>query len=249
MSIIKCENCGAEYSSELSVCPYCGAENFRRSQKEQLDYLKKKKEETEALYELPSKKARKATRNSTWVLIFAAVLVVFVTACMFIISGINNNNRIKKREELLSLLEEAYLKNDYEQIGKILDENEIYQSSFDKYLDLSEVYRDYTVAREGLKDLDNSFIQFLSEDELADLIDSDLERLINALSELEKMKTNGFIKDEEQGYEYLKGLIMEIFIGYGISEDIISDTVSSYSGKGSVDLSGIRNSVIEAVKR
>ena len=168
---------------------------------------------------------------------------------MFIISGINNNNRIKKREELLSLLEEAYLKNDYEQIGKILDENEIYQSSFDKYLDLSEVYRDYTVAREGLKDLDNSFIQFLSEDELADLIDSDLERLINALSELEKMKTNGFIKDEEQGYEYLKGLIMEIFIGYGISEDIISDTVSSYSGKGSVDLSGIRNSVIEAVKR
>ncbi|MGN0515105.1 MAG: hypothetical protein ACI4GD_12590 [Lachnospiraceae bacterium] len=140
--MLKCNNCGAEFSGELTKCPFCGYENTAAVQKNYYEKIDKLIEEREQIKHLPEKKLSKYTKKIMMFALGALVLIVVFWGISFWLRGIEKNRQIETEKENKQIMEE-YLANDaYEDFYNFY-KNLDYNSSYRKYNEIANVYNAY----------------------------------------------------------------------------------------------------------
>ena len=210
---IRCENCGAAFSSEEKVCPYCGAENVPVSVREQMDYLadlRQRKRELDTV--VPQEKTKrltgKVTRIGIWVGI--ALLIMIVLGSAFAV--VRARNRRAYQKQAVETLERFYGSKDFAGMEQYLREHdELWSATYDKYNDLAEIYYYYRIGSEYLQeDLEWVGMQSDIGEKEAEILKYDLNYLFRALSLLEELRSNDYVYNEQAGAEYLESLVKTV---------------------------------------
>ena len=211
MKQVVCENCGASFSSEERVCPYCGAENVPVSVKEQMDYIRVlKKKEAELNTVIPHENAKHYTRKinqiGLWVVVLFLLLAVIVSGFAFL----RNARKRSFQKEALEKLEGYYQAKDFASMEEYLNDHyDLYSATFDKYNELADIYYSYRNGKEYLEeDLKWLKESNFDDDMVAETLKYDLGYFFRGLWKIRQMEENDFIYDEQDGAEYLRQLLL-----------------------------------------
>lgn len=210
MKTIRCENCGAAFSSEEKVCPYCGAENVPVSVREQLDYLAdldQKKKELDTV--VPQEKTRRLTKKVTRIGIWAGAVLLILIIAGSAFAAVRTRKRRELQKQALETLERFYGTNDFAGMEQYLEEHDgLWSATYDKYQNLAEVYHYY---RNGSQYLEEDLEWIGRQDSIgekeAGLLQYDLNYLFRSMALLEELKSNDYVYNERAGAEYLEGLV------------------------------------------
>lgn len=209
-SYVICENCGATYSSEEKVCPYCGAENLPVSVREQTEYVEDLRRRTAELDTvIPSENTRKVRRKINRIGIAAGIIFVLLIFVACVYGIVRTVNRRDFQKESLDILEGYYQQNDYASMLDYLDSHDrTYSSTYGKYNALTEVYRYYSIACEYY-DQDLVWINRDGFDieKFGDVFQFELSYLFRSLYLLKDLEDNDYVYNEQDGAEYLKDLV------------------------------------------
>ncbi|HKM22447.1 MAG TPA: hypothetical protein VJZ01_10460 [Lachnospiraceae bacterium] len=147
-----CSNCGGEYAETDLFCPFCKKENEIMAEKiKQAKYQQLVQEERE-IKALPQKRMAKSRKM---ILIIASVMVVILVIAIVgsLISGkVQAKKEYEKQSEYMTVLEDYYQAGDLEAMSNYIDENDIFQSKYDKYYKLARSYDYYISLTECIAD-------------------------------------------------------------------------------------------------
>ena len=214
MKMVICKNCGGSFSDETDRCPYCGTMHkkgayakFRRKVSDVIDRLLGLKVEAE----------RSVSRIILSSILRALVLCAVCIGLALAVSLASNTNyyndksyderRLKDIEwenENISKLDEAYAKGDFETIEKLYDQNS------------SSVYKWQHYPAYYLKVIYGNIMQYVEDgvDEYG------LEDALYYLFFPEYYAQTGMMSEEEkEEFEHMKREVIDVFAGYGYSED------------------------------
>ena len=149
-----CENCGAEYNKNNLKCPYCNSENLKAAGKLKEQILEKYDREAQEMAEsIPKKAVRNWTKYIIWgMLIFLSIIVV-ITIFAFVGGRISAVFRHSQEQRQMERLEELFQAQDWEEMSKYIDDNDIYNRIFAKYTQVNSVWKNYCYYKEAMEDI------------------------------------------------------------------------------------------------
>lgn len=149
-----CKNCGAEYENDLAECPYCGAENYKKSVEEHRKVVNDYQQKTQNIRMLPQRVSRKAVKL---VGIFLIAIVVIAIVGSFIVGKvqeIESEREYKERMGTLEELEELYQAGEYLELYRMWQEDRYdgYRGAFAKYWRVGDLANHYEECLDGVED-------------------------------------------------------------------------------------------------
>ncbi|MGN0401767.1 MAG: hypothetical protein ACI4HQ_05850 [Acetatifactor sp.] len=139
-----CQNCGAEYNNKEMKCPYCHSENPVAAARHKKNILLGFEKEAEQIRQEAENYPKAEAKRRTGILlrILGVLAVVGLTASVLVIligrraadSSYNNSQKHKER------LEEFYQAGDYEAMSDYLDRKGLYQTTYEKYIQVAQVW-------------------------------------------------------------------------------------------------------------
>ena len=232
MGHIICSFCGARYEDTEKTCPYCGSENVSVSLKEQEEFLENFRELRRRLNdELPRQMLRSATGRIARTAVVIILVFTILIAAAAVISVLRVKQKRSFQQEALETLEKYYDSNMYEEMTEYYyDHDELYSSTYHKYFYLTEIYHWYTTGKEWLEsDLDFYSKQSGDPGLWTDSISNDINYLFRAMSMLKELEDNGYVYNEKEGAEYLRGLTMQVLTDTcGFSQEQIDAGTEAY---------------------
>ena len=122
-SVVQCRTCGAEFSSDLPNCPYCGTMYLPAAEEAYMNKLEGVRSNLEQLSDLPAAESRKHFRRlMKRVLIAAAVLLILVLAGQTIRFWKERRDTAAEKAETLwqregfARMDEAWSSGDYDML-------------------------------------------------------------------------------------------------------------------------------------
>ena len=221
MKKIICKNCGAEYSENLSKCPYCNTMNKKgayRSFRLQFSSF------IDRLLGLQEKAEKTVSRTIVFALLRSFIIIFIVIGMAFLFSLFSNTNYYNDREydektyekiiwieNNLDKLNEAYYKNDYDTVSKMLTEKNSIAYAWNHY-------RSFELSKE---------FDFLMNDRTMSVIL--LRDMLYYLYYPDYFATGKFA-DEEEKAKYINNCeaIYEYLEAYGFDRDELSDIYNKH---------------------
>lgn len=145
-----CPSCGAAYSETELYCPYCKSENKIEAKRRQLLKLKKLDEEAADIKDMPEKIVRKSGKRLLTAGVLIVVCVVIVMLFVFGFSKISLAVEYKIRQKHLDKLESYYMNQSYLEIYEYTDKYKLYDSFYEKYNEIANIYYFDTMMREDI---------------------------------------------------------------------------------------------------
>ena len=239
--MIKCRDCGADFSVDLPACPYCGSENVPASVKEQYEYLQEVKNRKVDAGSMGKAAAKTMNRKITVVALIAAAALLLFIGFYVGKQQADSEKRQEQRKVDIQQLEELYQKNDFAAIKEILDKDDLlYSSSYQKYTELARAYYYIT---EGCDSIDHAVVMFESsmrtgyEFDMVTSLDFGLDWNFDGLRMLKALEDAGYLNDEESGVEYIRNISYKTLRGKlkltdeDIAKGIAISAKNDYSGE------------------
>lgn len=225
-----CKNCGAKISEEELLCPYCGTENLKVAQKEQRDYIEGYKEKKRALEKVP----QKVMKNTTKWLVYGASSVLGITILLILVvmafSKLTQGDMLAKQEKELAKLEKYYEAGDYESMSKYLDKVVRRGGSYDKYWRIADLYDSMDWQIEALAS-NAEYVKTIDLD--ATDVETDIERCVVVLAEIQEMEELEFPYDEKTGVLYIKDQYISALKEYALlTDEEIESAVLNFDDNG-----------------
>lgn len=220
-----CHNCGAGYPENEKLCPYCGAENGELAQKK---FEQEIDEQNQAIEFEKSKPKRfvKAFKKKTVIIVAVCLLIIVILVPLSIFRE-TGSNTYEISEEYMDELEQALAEGDYETIQTIVFDHNLYKGKYGGYANLADVYAEHARADKSLKEAENTMNEqvFFEEEtrtmsvsiSVAWSIHYGLREILFADEILAKNTNYG----TEEDIEKLKGMMLERFASWGITQDDI----------------------------
>ena len=162
-----CQNCGARYEDERTVCPYCGAEDRKLSKRQYREKINRLRKQRQDIRSLPKMIPRKAVKVLGIGVIVAVALFALALVVLLIVQNIRKSGAQRLEEKNIALMEE-YLQNEqFQELYDFYKELPYTYARYDKYKEVADVYYFYTVLERDLEwyqqALENSSEEFVSE--------------------------------------------------------------------------------------
>ena len=139
-----CNQCGAEYKSNLLQCPYCHSENPKEAKKQKRNILESYDKEAATIKKEAEKYPDKAANKYTKILllVFGIVIVLGILAILgyTILGNVFFKLEMSGKDNHMEHLEELFTEGNAEAISAYLDDEDLYSSIYDKYHEVSYVY-------------------------------------------------------------------------------------------------------------
>lgn len=138
-----CSDCGAEYNETDLQCPYCGRENEKAAEKMKQEKLRMLEQEAEQIRTLPKKKLNESTKRLVKISMVVAGVVAALILISVVASHIQSLVKYHADTEKMDTLQEYYDERDYEGLMNYVNEKNIYESKFEKYAEVGNIYEEY----------------------------------------------------------------------------------------------------------
>ena len=126
-----CGSCGAEFSSALPNCPYCGRMNLPAAEKDYMDHLEQVRSKMEGLSSLPQEESRHHLHT------FSRKLLIPLFILLFLLLAGGAVRLYRERQENLAIreetlwqrtafaaMDEAYAAGDYEKLASLYEQGQ-----------------------------------------------------------------------------------------------------------------------------
>lgn len=240
MSVIRCENCGAEYEENAEKCPYCGAFNkkeLKRLQKEEQEWFHREKEKVK---ELPKHHVKKGTKIVILVLAFALILLLAYSAVHKIRLGASAKREQSEEAKAKEVMEGYFQEGKYLEIYDYYTDLNLYSPSFRKYWEVGSArnwmeYMDETKA--ALETEQDGYVYYG--------ISFALSGNSEALSIIHEGLNDGVDRGNEAVLEAFEEEIMTFFReDLKLTEEEISQVIAAEGG-GTEDWDAMEEAVLE----
>lgn len=145
-----CQNCGARYEDERTVCPYCGAEDRKLSKRQYREKINRLRKQRQDIRSLPKMIPRKAVKVLGIGVIVAVALFALALVVLLIVQNIRKSGAQRLEEKNIALMEE-YLQNEqFQELYDFYKELPYTYARYDKYKEVADVYYFYTVLERDL---------------------------------------------------------------------------------------------------
>lgn len=139
MSLVICNNCGAEYDSTKHnrICPYCGMEETEKAIQDTKEDIDRINEATEKYKSLPERIAKIMSKKAAIAVMFLAVIGVLFVVNTRELKQAENLEAVQQLDTLEEELEQAYQEKDVNRIDELYWDHfeEMIQRRYDKYTD------------------------------------------------------------------------------------------------------------------
>lgn len=171
-----CQNCGARYEDERTVCPYCGAEDRKLSKRQYREKINRLRKQRQDIRSLPKMIPRKAVKVLGIGVLAAVALFALALVVLLIVQNIRKSGAQRSEEKNIALMEE-YLQNEqFQELYDFYKELPYTYARYDKYKEVADVYYFYTV-------LEKRDLEWYQQDQRELL--KDLKRLRDEVTERE----------------------------------------------------------------
>lgn len=196
-----CENCGADYDSLKSQCPYCHTENEKMARRQQTEYLKHIDEKKRKVKKMPEK----VLKNTTKFLLYAGVGVILLGLLTVLIVlaffKFTKGDMLAQQEKEIACLEEYYQKDDYEELCTYYEKLDKRGGSYEKYTRVCGLYENLEISMDILENL-KSVVDITTPDEY--MVEYAIEMCTRELAQIRQMEEADFPYGEEKGALYVK---------------------------------------------
>lgn len=151
-----CPYCGYEYDDTESRCPFCHTENTGQARKQQENVIRTLENETEDIRQMPKQVLHRTNRKAAKIFVTLAAVLLFLTLLILIINFAGQRFHTSAEERNLRTLEQFLQEKDYEAIVNFTEEHDIYESAYDKYLEVAYAYQHILYLEESLEWLSES---------------------------------------------------------------------------------------------
>ena len=177
-----CQNCGARYEDERTVCPYCGAEDRKLSKRQYREKINRLRKQRQDIRSLPKMIPRKAVKVLGIGVLAAVALFALALVVLLIVQNIRKSGAQRSEEKNIALMEE-YLQNEqFQELYDFYKELPYTYARYDKYKEVADVYYFYTV-------LEKRDLEWYQQDQRELL--KDLKRLRDEVTERGRSVTDG----------------------------------------------------------
>ncbi|MBO5166876.1 MAG: hypothetical protein J6B90_09810 [Lachnospiraceae bacterium] len=166
-----CNQCGAEFDSNLLQCPYCHSENRKEAKRQKRQILERYDREAENIKkEAEGYAGRTAGRWTKKLLIGIGIVLaigVLLTVVYLLCTRIFVKAEYAGKDATLAKLEELYQAGDYAALSEYMWEEDLYGRDYDKYGELWEVYAELEDMEQDVQHMEqvNTYTTF-TRDEL-----------------------------------------------------------------------------------
>lgn len=233
---MECKNCGAEYEEQLAECPYCGAENYKKSVEEHQKILDDYQEKTQKMRALPFIAGEKGVKL---VVIAIVSLIVIAMVGSFVVGKVQSwqsEREYEQRLETLRELEDLYHDKEYAALYELWRErrNKSFDVVFQKYIRVGELADGFERSLERME----SGIELALMAESNGISDGEknLDEIgyyIKLLATCSEYETEGYPYGEEEGVTYYSEKITEVLTEqYFLTEEEIHQGIADYIETG-----------------
>lgn len=205
-----CPNCSAEFDEKtIIVCPYCGYEYMPGAKKEHRKEINQLKEKTQDMRNR-SRKAEKAVKTSTSVLVKAALLFLIIFLVVVAVAVVQKmmdtpEKRLEAQKDKLSEFEAIYQTGDYAKLWEeVTDYPESYSPTYAKYYNVGKLYDDYIWADKWNYTQAYFYIALRDEYPLEELY-ADMSYSLKVLATGLKYRDAGYVYGEQYGVDKILG--------------------------------------------
>ncbi|MBQ9135692.1 MAG: hypothetical protein IJX66_06320 [Lachnospiraceae bacterium] len=139
-----CNQCGAEFDSNLLQCPYCHSENRKEAKRQKKQILEGYDREAENIKNEAEGYAGKTAGRWTKKLLLGIGVVLAIGVLLTVVYLFCTRILVKAeyagKDAQLAKLEELYQAGDYAALSEYMWEEDLYGRDYDKYGELWEVY-------------------------------------------------------------------------------------------------------------
>lgn len=226
-----CGNCGATYSETDLNCPFCGGENKNEAERKHLLKLEEYDREAEEIKLIPDKIVKKST-NVLLVLGGCAVGCAIVGLMLvFMIGRLSASQGYKTLQSSLEQLESYYQSASYLDMREYIAKEDLYGSSYDKYIETADAYYDYSQMCEGIEEFGNKFTEE-NGDILVSSIESVLQYGADALSGSKSgMEDKGILGNEDVLTNIYEDTVEKLKGSLGLTDGEIGELATDGEGK------------------
>lgn len=228
-----CKNCGAEYKDELAECPYCGAENYKKSVEEHQKVLDDYQQKTKQMHVSRQQVTQKEVK---FVGIAIAVIILVVIVWAFLagkMQAAESEREYKEKIKTQQELEELYQAGEYPELYQMWSDGRYnrYEDAYQKYwrvAELADGYESRLDLAEAEIELAISAAELGAEDGASNL--NQIEYYIRFLCVCDWYATEDYPYGEEVGVLYyedkVKTLLREKYL---LTEEEIIQGMSDYA--------------------
>ena len=204
----ECENCGAEIGAEVSLCPYCGAENTLLARREEAAHLRGRRLRRDETYDEIERRetvAEHGKRHLTFVLLIAFAALLVLTVLFFFVRYLKTKQAPGAAEDRAKQLEAMYQAGAYEHLYESLQEaGDLYDSRYQKYDRVARMWKDVSSA---VQDMNSYFpVSKYMEDSFYNRI---YRKMFDPLQQLKQWEADGYLFGEEAAAETFEHTLRE----------------------------------------
>lgn len=161
-----CKQCGAKYDKNLICCPYCHSENAAAAKEQKEKILKYYDDEEKRLHREAKRRSEQAPGKitkftaKTLFLLLAGLVLLTVLGVIGarVFSNLEYKTELRHKEKLEAMLSDK----DYEGIETYLNKKDLYGHAYEKYNQVSRIYRYFLFFENDL-----SYMERYADDELS----------------------------------------------------------------------------------
>lgn len=145
-----CQNCGARYEDEQTVCPYCGAEDRKLSNRQYREKINRLRKQRQDIRSLPKMIPRKAVKVLGIGVLAAVAMFALALGVLLIVQNIRKSGAQRLEEKNIALMEEYLQNGQFQELYDFYKELPYTYARYDKYKEVADVYYFYTVLERDL---------------------------------------------------------------------------------------------------
>lgn len=241
-----CKSCGAKFSEELLVCPYCGTENEKEAIEQQEEYIEQMHQKVEAVRDLPKQVAKKANSWLTKVVIGLVIFAGIALLLSIVVTKVLDATSLQRQQKKLDKLEALYQAEDYAGLEEYLSNIKEHGGEFKKYEIITRLYR-YSDITVGLLESYHRVIKSTPGSSIENDYDERIQDVLKELSYIDELEQSGFVYGEEKvALETRETYIQAIKEHLLLTEEEIEKAQAKYT-KGEEDYSEFKKLTLERV--